>query len=286
METLGWLIWAFSCVLLLYGLTALHQKKRRGRRIFFCIRIAAGLALSYFTSFSKFHLLWIVPLPTLLVVLGMGSLIGGSLAWHKFTARKPKSTTLPAGSFPPFGTLQWSDEAWEGEVSLPAWAGFQSRGGAYCSEDSEKPSDGRLKVTVKPEEKGPLEPSEAQCLAVKFQIEHGQEVVDAVLAALLPHYLKFRKEGNSEEMPLVSDASEFRKMIGIGNVYVLPHASEEHAYIGFEFGCDWEAEHGLGIVVHRDRVIEIGEGEIAFSWSPTVEDDSQCKSAGALTKCQ
>src|SRR6185369_11776566 len=144
-----------------------------------------GLALSYFTSFSKFHLLWIVPLPLLLVVFGMGSLIGGSLAWHKLTVRKPKKTTLPGGSYPPFGKLEWIDDCWEGKARLRAWAGFQSRGGAYDSQDSDRPSDGKVTISVKPDaaKNAPLEPSEAQCRALDYQFKHGDEVVQSVLAA-------------------------------------------------------------------------------------------------------
>ena len=43
---------------------------------------------------------------------------------------------------PPFPPLTWDGYGWEGEITLPSWAGFQTRGGAYGGRSSKKPSDG------------------------------------------------------------------------------------------------------------------------------------------------
>jgi hypothetical protein len=75
-------------------------------------------------------------------------------------------------------------------------------------------------------------------------------------------------------MPPVSSVDDFRKMMGLSRVYVRPYAVEGLAYIGLECGCDWEEEHGLGIVLHGTRIIEIGEADIAFSWRPAERQSS------------
>jgi hypothetical protein len=276
MQALGWVIWAFGCLVLIRGVMRLRKPRGRIVRGFFCLVTAAALALTFFTPMSKFHLLWILPLPLLLGLLGFGLLAGGSLTYHKLTARKPEKKTLPAGSFAPFGELTWTKyDWWEGEVRLPAWAGFQSRRGPYGSQDSESPSDGTVEVNVQPGKgDAPLEPSKEQCRAIEFQIEHGEEVVEAVLTALLPHYRQMKEdweadgEPDDELMPPVAESAEFRKMIGLNIVHVLPYASEGLGYLGFEFGCDWEDEHGLGVVVHGKRVVDIGQASDAFDWRP------------------
>ena len=56
---LGWCIWVISCGMVLWALFRLREPKRRAGRIFFCVCTATGLVVTLFTSFSKFHLLWI-----------------------------------------------------------------------------------------------------------------------------------------------------------------------------------------------------------------------------------
>jgi len=36
-------------------------------------------------------------------------------------------------------------------------------------------------------------------------------------------------------------------------------------YVGYQFSCKWDEEHGLGVLMHGDRVVEIGGAETAFT---------------------
>ena len=51
---------------------------------------------------------------------------------------------------------------------------------------------------------------------------------------------------------------------GLSNVHVLRVARDGIAYVGFEFGCAWEEEHGLGVMMHRDRVVAAGGADVSF----------------------
>lgn len=269
MELLGWIIWGMGCLFLLLSLVGLAKKKGRARRVFFILCTGAGLTLSCFTSFSKFHLLWILPLQFLLGLLLFGLWAGFALSYAKIKQRKPERLMLAAGEFPPFGPLAWDHDGWEGKIVLPAWAGFQSRGGAYGAKDSPGKSNGSVRVTINPAaEAKELTPTEAHCGAMRFQIEQGEKVVESVLAALLPYYQKSRSEWGlgDEAMPPVQSPEEFRRLIGLSQVHVLSHCVDGLAPIGLEFGCDWDDEHGLGIVVHRARVVDIGQADTAFTW--------------------
>lgn len=266
-------------LLLLKNLAGLRRKKsRRFRRVVFCLITATALALTYFTPLSKFHLLWVLPLQFIVGMIGFGLLAGAGLAHHKITARKPEREKLSADLYPPFGELKWSEyEWWEGEARLSAWAGFQARGGPYNSQDSDLPSDGSVTVVVNPNDDATqLEPTQEQCRAMELQIHRGEEVVQAVLVALLPYYQNLKKEweANDEDMPPVSEIADFRGMIGLGQVHVLAFASDGLAYVGLEFGCDWDDEHGLGIVLHGKDVVEIGQGSDAFDWQPQASTQS------------
>ena len=272
MQPLSWIIWGVGCLILIKGLIRLRKPRGRFLRAIFCGITAAALALTLFTPTSKFHLLWVLPLPLLLGLLGFGLLAGTGVAYHRLTARKPEKPTLPAGSFPPFGALTWHKyEWWEGEARLPAWAGLQSRRGPYGSQDSDLPSDGSVKVVVKLGDRGAqLEPTTEQCRAMEFQLQHGEEVVQSVLTALLPHYRELKKdwEADDKDMPPVAQSADFRGMIGLNEIHILPHVSDGLAYVGLGFGCDWDEEHGLGMVLHGNRVLEIGQASDAFDYEP------------------
>lgn len=273
LTVLGWSIWVMSCGMVLWTFSRLRDEKRRAGRIFFCVCTTAGLLVTVLTSFSKFHLLWIWILRVLPALLFIGLGVPAFWLYHKITKRRPKQKMVR--DLAPFGELEWADDCWQGRIKLPAWAGFQSRGGAYCSRDAKAPSNGSVLVNVTPLEKAKeLVPTEAQCRAVLFQIERGDEVIRSILTALLPYHRDLKKdwELNDELMPAITSEDEFRKHIGLGQVHVLPYESGGLAYIGFECGCEWDDEHGLGVVVHGARVVEIDAAEIAFSWQPEEPD--------------
>ena len=35
--------------------------------------------------------------------------------------------------------------------------------------------------------------------------------------------------------------------------------------IGFGFHCKWDEEHGLGVLTHKGKVMEVGAAETGFS---------------------
>lgn len=47
---------------------------------------------------------------------------------------------------------------------------------------------------------------------------------------------------------------------------VLSVEKDGEAYIGFEFGCPWDREHGLGVMTHAGRVVEVGQADTSFNW--------------------
>lgn len=95
---------------------------------------------------------------------------------------------------------------------------------------------------------------------------------DALLDALLPRYLNWREDWAEamepqefeETMPEVSSPLEFRQLIGLSHVHVLKESFEAIAYIGFELGCTWDREHGLGFMTHAQRVVDVGGADTSF----------------------
>lgn len=153
---------------------------------------------------------------------------------------------------------------WGGEARLASWAGFQSRHGAYGALDSATPSDGRVRIVFAPEGRGiaPLTPAEAAL--VDWFFAHEEDVSRAVVEAILRWFAERRAEGGEDMGAAIPDAQALRQRAGLYAVNIHPITGCGPPYIGFELGCDWEEEHGLGVLMHGTRAVEVGAADTAF----------------------
>jgi hypothetical protein len=171
---------------------------------------------------------------------------------------------------------------WEGVIKLSAWQNFQSRQGAYAAQDSAIPSDGTVQLRIDNKENKQVAPSPEQVKAYQYLLANQEQIRDAMLEALLPEYEKLRdvygydEEEAAQYMPPVQKASDFKKLIGLSSVHIQYVHKDGVAYVGYEFGCTWDDEHGLGIMTHLQRVIEIGGADTSFLWW-VADDDAKGK---------
>ena len=163
----------------------------------------------------------------------------------------------------------WDGYAWTTEVKLSSWCGFQSRRGDYASRDSAAPSDGAVEVIFAPEGRNnsPLEKAEVDL--VNWAIRNDSATLQSLLESLLSRYPAIRRasfECDTEPslVPEVADVEGFRKLIGLSSLYVHPIHKDGIPYVGYGFGCTWDVEHGLGVLVHGTRVVEVGGADTAF----------------------
>src|SRR5262245_35591393 len=165
--------------------------------------------------------------------------------------------------------FRWDDYFWRTTVQLEAWRGFQSRRGPYGALDTAAPSDGSVDVTFAPEgrDEAPLRDDEVEL--VRWAVRHEREMQSALLAALLPKYGELRADyadviEDERLMPPVRDVGDFRSLIGLHGLNVHQIEKAGIPYVGFEFGCTWDDEHGLGVLMHGTRVVEIGGADTAI----------------------
>ena len=164
--------------------------------------------------------------------------------------------------------FQLDEYFWTAKARLPAWAGYQSRYGAYGSVSSEHPSDGSVTVTFAPEGRDTSPLTDAELDQVRWLLDHEGQIASAILKGLLAEYPKLQEDYDDEDraqyMPDVASADDFRALIGRYNVNVHPLVKDGVPYLGYEFGCTWEEEHGLGVLMHGTRVVEIGGADTAI----------------------
>src|SRR5205823_3385739 len=96
---------------------------------------------------------------------------------------------------PPWPLLQWREGIWEGECALSAWAGFQSRRGAYDGMDSAQRSDGKACLIVgSPHPNDRALPSPEQRRAFDLLLKEQTDIRDAMMDALLKQYQLWRED--------------------------------------------------------------------------------------------
>jgi hypothetical protein len=196
---------------------------------------------------------------------------------------KENPTTLDS---PPFPALAMKLDEWEGTDILPAWAGTQSRQGAYTSRSDGKPSDGTVSLEVPrlgdTDDANPRPPAPEFVAAYQHFKENGQTIKETVLAALLVQYVPLRARWlendpdlTDEDLPVIDSIDQMKDHVGLGIVHLLPVAKHGMAYIGLELGCTWDEEHGAGVLLHGSRVVAVGAGDEAFNEHPCLVDGGE-----------
>jgi len=96
-------------------------------------------------------------------------------------------------------------------------------------------------------------------------------VTATVLKSLLSYYKKLRKTwikndpDLADELPEIDSVEAMRKHVGVGIVHMHSIAKAGHAYIGLELGCTWDEEHGAGVLLHKSRVVDVGQADASFN---------------------
>jgi hypothetical protein len=171
---------------------------------------------------------------------------------------------------PPFPRLTFTDcEWWEGRIDLGHWAGFGEAIGGDPKEDAE--------IIVCPHDptSDPL-PSPAHEKALRYYLAHEAEIVDVSLAALRgfseklrPHWIGyFGSEETDRILPVWPSSQALKSHLSLSSITVTGFRKDDMSYIGLQFACSWDEEHGAGVLLHGSRVVEVGMAEVAFAVEP------------------
>lgn len=176
-------------------------------------------------------------------------------------------------NLPTFPEFIWEDDCfWVTSARLPDWTGYQIRNGPYGAVSETGVSDGTVKLLFAPEgrEDGPL--TEEEIRLVRWVVDNQAAVHDAMLHRLLEHYPGLRDEFLDyfidEDMakqclPEVKTPAELKALLGIVSINV-HQIQDAEPYIGVELGCTWDDEHGVGVLLHGARPLEVGGADTAI----------------------
>ena len=95
-------------------------------------------------------------------------------------------------------------------------------------------------------------------------------VADALLDGIVAAFPAMRARAVKVELPDLAEmpATLTRKTIArhVDVVHLTLHdvVNGRKPYLGFECGCAWEREHGIGVLMHGTRIVEIGDADVAL----------------------
>lgn len=222
------------------------------------------------------------------------------------TARAVHAVRRPM-SEPPIPGMVWDDEYgwWEGRFELEAWKDVARHEGYTGQVGVGGP------FTVQFGGGGdwegiPHEAVPAMIAAWEYTLDHQEVIRRNIFDALFQWYRRTRRDtlqsykeyrqqhvcgmkcrlfGCSgerhfkmlsvylnEAMPPVASPKQLCGMVGLAGIFLLEEVDDGIGHVGYEMCCDWDTEHGLGIVVHRDRVVAVGMADEAMGGFTRGED--------------
>ena len=158
----------------------------------------------------------------------------------------------------------------EGTIELASWKDFQRRFGRYATY---KRNEYYKRITLSIGDDEVVENptiTQEHVAAYEYVLKHQEKIKDNILNALFTEYQNLQEqygydeEESKELMPKIDSPASFVSLIELSSVCILNISKDGVAYVGFSFWCTWDDEHGLGVMTHKDRVVEIGGADTAF----------------------
>ena len=149
---------------------------------------------------------------------------------------------------------------WQADAPLPAWSDFTQ-------------SD-TTPVTFAPEGRDETPPlSDEEIALAQWLYDHHAQQKTALLNAVLLAYPEARRQffddydidENEDDLPTIRSVDGLPLVITLQDINVHQIEKAGMPYVGYQFACKWEEEHGLGVLMHGARVVEIGGAETAFT---------------------
>lgn len=113
-----------------------------------------------------------------------------------------------------------------------------------------------------------------------YFIEQQSKIIDKAIQEIYLNYTIWQKEYGYDEdeksslMPDITCKEDLIKLIKPNKIYIMDIEIDNLAYFGIDFKCRWDEEHGLGLMLHKCRVVKIGGSDTAFmTW--IAEEDKQ-----------
>lgn len=148
-------------------------------------------------------------------------------------------------------------------IVLNVWKGFQNKQRIHGYREQNLDLDLNILVSFDIFSSSIVKYEDCHVKTVNHLYNKQAEIKNSILNALLEYY-PFLKEVYREEIPTIISKYDFQDLISLNSIHIFNEEIDGYTYLGFSFDCSWDEEHGLGVKILKDKVIEVGHSDIAY----------------------
>ncbi|MEO1053998.1 MAG: hypothetical protein AAFX87_25395 [Bacteroidota bacterium] len=165
---------------------------------------------------------------------------------------------------------------WTYEINLPSFAGLQSRKGAYTSRDQVAPSDGTINLEIEDDLSENPDPYPEQMATVEYILNNHQQIYNQIISRTLEEMPEIKEIYGLDNESAYQNLNEekIKSLIGVSYIWIRLPEKDGFAYFDVIGGSNWDEEHGLNILMHKDRVVSYGIIDGSSYWD-AVEDSGK-----------
>ncbi len=131
-------------------------------------------------------------------------------------------------------------------------------------------TDAAVQLTFAPEGRDEAPLTDDEVALISKAVDVIDEAVAAAVDAIYIEYPSLQEQYGYDEterpqfMPDLDSIDGLYKLIEVIGVMVHQIDRSGVPYIGFEFGCSWDPEHGAGVLMNGTRVVDTGGADTAM----------------------
>src|SRR5262249_17296878 len=101
-------------------------------------------------------------------------------------------------------------------------------------------------------------PHDPQRSAMRFVLENQEQIASNVCSELLREVSTFTVPAlqQAEALGLLS-IDGIQELVELCAIHFLEETKDKESYITVDFGCCWDEEHGISVLMHHGRVVAI-----------------------------
>ena len=123
-----------------------------------------------------------------------------------------------------------------------------------------------IKIIIRDFLNDDLEPYEEQIACINYVLQNQTQIAQTILDTIWKNWEEIKDLylfDEWEDAPIIEEKNDLHQFVRIDEVFIKARYKDNISYIGILGNCIWDEEHGLGFVLHRNRVIEFGGAEEA-----------------------
>ena len=131
------------------------------------------------------------------------------------------------------------------------------------------------KFTIRDYQTDEYEPSNEQLESIDYLIENQKSLCESIVNQIWIEWPELNEKYEFqgwEDFPIKSKG-DLINYIRIDEVFIKPCHKDGISYVGLLGNCYWDEEHGIGFVLHRNRVVVSGGAEEADAGGRELDDN-------------